>query len=182
MKRQLKSTLTLPVDASSAESVTIGVGPRLKQVREALRLTQAELADAVGGSKRGLQDNETRNRVPGGEVIAGFVRLGINANWLLTGEGPMLLSELEEVATLRAHNQRLQAERDALAARLDQAQDASLNQAAMRAIIAGTVEAKAPGAPADQIARMAVDYYCRAISEGMITPEGIGEGNLKKAG
>lgn len=68
------------------------VGARMKAAREALRLTQDGLAKAVGGSKRGIQENEARNRVPGGDVIAGMVRLGINANWLLTGEGEMLSS------------------------------------------------------------------------------------------
>lgn len=67
----------------------------MKAAREALRLTQEGLAKAVGGSKRGIQENEARNRVPGGDVVAGMVRLGINANWLLTGSGEMLVSEVE---------------------------------------------------------------------------------------
>lgn len=68
------------------------IGGRMKAAREAIGLTQVGLATAVGGSKRGIQENEARNRVPGGEVVAGMVRLGINANWLLTGEGDMLLA------------------------------------------------------------------------------------------
>jgi len=66
----------------------------MRQAREHLGLSQQELANSIGVSKRGIQDNETRNRVPGGEVINGFVDLGINANWLLTGEGEMLLSDV----------------------------------------------------------------------------------------
>ncbi|WP_198014543.1 S24 family peptidase [Methylobacter marinus] len=31
--------------------------------------------------------------MPGAEAIEGFIRAGINANWLLTGQGEMLLSE-----------------------------------------------------------------------------------------
>jgi len=69
------------------------IGSRMKVARVSLGLTQEGLADAVGGSKRGIQDNEARNRVPGGEVITGFIRLGINPVWLLTGEGAMLLSD-----------------------------------------------------------------------------------------
>lgn len=34
--------------------------------------------------------------MPGGKVIGGLVALGINANWLLTGKGPMLLSDLDK--------------------------------------------------------------------------------------
>lgn len=63
----------------------------MRTAREALKLTQEALAVRIGSSKRGIQDNETRNTVPGGEVLAGFVALGINANWLLTGEGEMLM-------------------------------------------------------------------------------------------
>lgn len=79
--------MTLPVD-TSAEKVTT-IGGRMRTAREALKLTQEALATRIGSSKRGIQDNETRNTVPGGEVLAGFVALGINANWLLTGEGEM---------------------------------------------------------------------------------------------
>lgn len=66
----------------------------MRQAREHLKLTQQQLANSLGVSKRGIQDNETRNRVPGGEVINGFVGLGINANWLLTGDGEMLLADI----------------------------------------------------------------------------------------
>lgn len=66
----------------------------MKAARESLGLTQEGLAKAVGGSKRGIQNNEAPISVPGGEVIFGLVKLGINANWLLTGDGPMLLADL----------------------------------------------------------------------------------------
>lgn len=71
------------------------VGARMKEARTALGLSQEGLATAVGGSKRGIQNNEALKSVPGGEVICGLVGLGINANWLLTGEGPMLLADLQ---------------------------------------------------------------------------------------
>ena len=70
------------------------IGERMKAAREALGLTQAALAQAGGGSKPGVQDNEAGKSMPGGKVICGLVRLGINANWLLTGEVPMLLADL----------------------------------------------------------------------------------------
>ena len=85
------------VDANTAvdnQNIS-GIGLRMKAARDVLGLTQDGLAKAVGGSKRGIQENEARNRVPGGEVVFGMVRLGINANWLLTGQGPMLLAELQ---------------------------------------------------------------------------------------
>lgn len=91
-----KSTSALVDESLCVDNrVSSEVGARMKAAREALRLTQEGLAKAVGGSKRGIQENEARNRVPGGDVVAGMVRLGINANWLLTGSGEMLVSEAE---------------------------------------------------------------------------------------
>lgn len=78
------------------------IGGRMRVAREFLGFSQQGLADELGVSKRGIQDNETRNRVPGGDVINGFVYLGINANWLLTGEGPMLLNPAAELGRLMA--------------------------------------------------------------------------------
>ena len=71
---------------------------RLKDARAALRLSQKEVAEQSGVSVRGYQGYEDGRSTPGGEAIAGLVRLGINANWLLTGEGPMLLSDLRVAA------------------------------------------------------------------------------------
>lgn len=69
-------------------SQAMRVGERLKRAREVLRMNQAELATAIGASKRGLQDNEAGKSVPGGQALAGLASLGININWLLTGHGP----------------------------------------------------------------------------------------------
>lgn len=71
-----------------------GIGGRLRAAREALGLTQDGFAKAVGASKRGVQENEARNRVPGGSVVPLLVAMGINANWLLTGAGEMLLADV----------------------------------------------------------------------------------------
>ena len=66
---------------------------RLKAARTVLGLTQKELASAVNAKIRGYQDNESGKTTPGSNVITGFVGLGINANWLLTGEGEMSIKE-----------------------------------------------------------------------------------------
>lgn len=130
----------------------------MRQAREHLKLSQQELADKIGVSKRGIQDNETRNRVPGGEVINGFVGLGINANWLLTGEGPMLLADLVQT---RPVSQRI-------------------NVDALEAIIEGTIKAAPNSSPAS-IANHSVQFYMQMIEQGMITPDGIGDGDLSTA-
>lgn len=72
----------------------MAVGARLKEARAALGLTQKELCTLVEMPLPSLRDYELCKRIPGGEAIGGLVRAGINANWLLTGEGPMLLADL----------------------------------------------------------------------------------------
>lgn len=74
------------------------IGARMKAARTALGLTQEALAQAIDASKPGIRDNEGGKNVPGGKVIFGLVQLGINANWLLTGEGPMMLAELNSLS------------------------------------------------------------------------------------
>jgi transcriptional regulator with XRE-family HTH domain len=70
------------------------VALRLKNVRAELNLKQDEMAEQSGVSARAYQGYEAGRSIPGGEAIEGFVRMGINANWLLTGEGPMLIKDL----------------------------------------------------------------------------------------
>lgn len=70
------------------------IGKRLKQARNALGLTQRKLCEQYDIKLPSLRDYETCNRVPGGEAMADFMRAGINVNWLLTGKGPMLLTDL----------------------------------------------------------------------------------------
>ena len=86
--------LTLPVDTSTDKASTIAIGARIKEARAALGLSQQDLADAIGGSKRGIQDNESGVNAPASTLLRGIVGLGVNANWLLTGHGPIFLSDL----------------------------------------------------------------------------------------
>lgn len=71
------------------------IGARMRAARGALGLSQEGLANAVGGSKRGIQNNEALKSVPGGEILCGLIALGINANWLLSGAGSMLLADTQ---------------------------------------------------------------------------------------
>lgn len=64
---------------------------RLRAARIALGLKQEELAAQSGVSGRSYQGYEAGRSIPGGEALEGLIRAGINANWLLTGEGDMLL-------------------------------------------------------------------------------------------
>jgi transcriptional regulator with XRE-family HTH domain len=74
--------------------VVHSIGARLKVWRDALLLKQAEAAATLGLSGSTYQNYERDVRAPNTEGWEAFVRAGINANWLLTGEGPMLLADL----------------------------------------------------------------------------------------
>lgn len=157
---------------------------RLKAARNALGLIQRDMAVQSGVSVRGYQGYEDGRSVPGGEAIEGFVRKGINANWLLTGEGPMFLKELRELEKAAEEAEALRARVEQLTADLVTArsQAQGINAAAMRAIIVGTIEGqKAYDSPPDHIARLAVDFYEKAVAEGMITTTGIGDGGEQAA-
>lgn len=62
---------------------------RLKKVREKLGKSQKEMAATVGISYPAWQRYELGKNIPGATVIEELVKIGFNANWLLTGEGPM---------------------------------------------------------------------------------------------
>jgi repressor LexA len=62
---------------------------RLKEIRKDFNLSQLELAKKIGRSQTTISDIE-KERYPMEKVTALAIEatLGINANWLLTGEGP----------------------------------------------------------------------------------------------
>lgn len=80
-----------------------GIGHRLRLAREALGYAQKRMAEAAGSKFRSWQDYEADRKTPGSQVIAGLVRLGINANWVLIGEGPMMLADLQVAVAHEAH-------------------------------------------------------------------------------
>lgn len=66
------------------------ISDRLKEIRLSLEYTQTRMGEAVGGKLRSWQEYESGTRMPGGSVFAGLARLGVNVNWVLTGEGPQM--------------------------------------------------------------------------------------------
>lgn len=71
------------------------LGARMKDAREVLGLSRPAFTHKFGGaSVRTLENNEGGSNEAGICLMEAFVRAGINANWLLTGEGPMLLKDL----------------------------------------------------------------------------------------
>ncbi|MDO8933319.1 MAG: helix-turn-helix transcriptional regulator [Rhodocyclaceae bacterium] len=71
------------------------VATRLRAARDALRLTQRQVAERIRMPLPSYKDYEAGNRIPGGEALGLLILAGINANWLITGEGPMLMADLE---------------------------------------------------------------------------------------
>ena len=62
---------------------------RVRKAREHLKLNQKDLADALGIHYRTLQDQERGKTVPSATVLQHLTSLGINGQWLLTGQGSM---------------------------------------------------------------------------------------------
>lgn len=87
------------------------IGPRIKQWRKHLGLTQAKFAELSRVHIGVLKKYERGVNVPGGEVLGAFSSTGVNINWLLTGEGNMEALQAssegvnvpEDLNTLQSH-------------------------------------------------------------------------------
>lgn len=77
-------------DAKKSKS---SIGERIIAIREAMKMTQKAFASFCGMPLPSLKDYEAGKRMPGGEALQHFIDAGINANWLLTGDGDMLLND-----------------------------------------------------------------------------------------
>jgi hypothetical protein len=75
------------------------IGARMKAARRILALSQSEFCEQNGYLVRTYQKNEAGYNEAGITLGAAFVRAGINANWLLTGEGPMRIEDLAGAET-----------------------------------------------------------------------------------
>jgi phage repressor protein C with HTH and peptisase S24 domain len=73
----------------------MSLAERLKTARNSLGKEQKEVAEILGISFRSWQDYEAGKSVPGGKVFESLVKLGFNANWLLTEEGEMRQGDAE---------------------------------------------------------------------------------------
>lgn len=74
----------------------MSLSDRLKRVRESLGYTQKEMAKAISTNPQTWQVYEAGKSVPGGNVLEALARMGFNVNWILTGNGPIRLSEGEK--------------------------------------------------------------------------------------
>jgi transcriptional regulator with XRE-family HTH domain len=67
----------------------MSVGDRLEEVRSWLGLTQAQMADRIGLPLRTYTRYAKGERSPSSEALQALVRLGVNLNWLIEGQGQM---------------------------------------------------------------------------------------------
>ena len=70
-------------------SDAVTVGARLEQIRSNLGLTQAEMGARIGLPLRTYTRYASGERSPSAEALQALVQIGINLNWLMSGEGQM---------------------------------------------------------------------------------------------
>lgn len=75
---------------SDARWCSVSLPERVKKIRAHFGYSQKAMAESMGINTRTWQIWEEGGSVPGGNHLESLVRLGFNANWILTGEGPML--------------------------------------------------------------------------------------------
>ena len=85
----------------SPETSTIdlaAIALRLREVLDAARMPVADFAEKVGTPYSTFRAYVTGSRAPSAEVLAGIFRLsGFLPSWLLTGEGPRKVGEVQGV-------------------------------------------------------------------------------------
>lgn len=67
------------------------VAERLKKIRGILKVNQKEMAALLGINNRTYENYEKAVNPPGWDACQALVKMGYNANWLLTGEGEIKL-------------------------------------------------------------------------------------------
>ena len=82
----------MSVDALPPEALSepAEFAERLRIGRKRLDMTQQALSDASGIPLQTHKQYERGLRKPGLDALEGYLRAGINANWLLSGEGVVL--------------------------------------------------------------------------------------------
>jgi transcriptional regulator with XRE-family HTH domain len=93
--REGTQRLDAPLSPPKAVHET-GLGERMKRSRQRLGLSQAIAAQQTGIPLVSLKKYEGSKTIPGADVVSQFARLGVNLHWLLTGDGPMLLKDLDK--------------------------------------------------------------------------------------
>ena len=61
------------------------IGSRLKKIRENLGFSQDSMAKFINCSLRSWKGYESDSNIPGGDILANLVKVGVDINWVLSG-------------------------------------------------------------------------------------------------
>ncbi len=76
----------------------MSIGKRIKELKAALHLTSAEMANKLNIPVRTIGSYERDEVPPGSKFLNQLIEiLYVNVNWLLTGKGNMFISEKESL-------------------------------------------------------------------------------------
>ncbi|MCX7071177.1 MAG: helix-turn-helix transcriptional regulator [Gammaproteobacteria bacterium] len=102
----------MPVDALPEEALNElpEFAERLRVGRQRLDMTQRSLSDAAGVPLQTHKQYERGLRKPGLDALTGYLRAGINVNWLLSGDGVALIRDIPATASVGAFDSRLMLE------------------------------------------------------------------------
>ncbi len=82
-------------------------GLRFKEIRKKKKMTQTEFAELLGTTQRNISKYENEKLEIPDKIKAELIKIGVDINWLLTGEGEMFLkkepvkSEISEALSSR---------------------------------------------------------------------------------
>lgn len=173
------------------------LGERMALARKRLGFSQEALCEAAGVPLGSIKKWEGGNTAPGGANLAKLAKVGIDLNWLVTGTSYMTDSAGkqffyvppdpldDQVRAIREMNDA--AYRAAMAAAEVPKPAASttppqINAKALAAALEAMRKLAKPGEAPEVTADKAARFYQYCLDQGLITPEGLGEGHLKKAG
>ena len=93
LMRRVNHHLPAPSTTVYRPEITIcgmGIGDRLKELREDEQLTQPQMAEIVGTTKQYVSQLEGgKNQTPNGQFLEGWARhFRVSLRWLATGQGP----------------------------------------------------------------------------------------------
>jgi repressor LexA len=78
-----------------------GAGERIRQIRRRCLLTQAAFAERLGVPQKKISDIERGRTPPNPDLLVAIrLKMGVTIDWILTGEGPEQVSEIENALTL----------------------------------------------------------------------------------
>lgn len=73
--------------------MTTTIGDRIAYIRGSR--SQAAFALEIGAHKNSIGNYERGDRTPDADFLRRIIDAGYSANWVITGEGPMLLKDLD---------------------------------------------------------------------------------------